>query len=173
MARKLIKRIMPDPEWIKTHKSLQILGTWIHDPNLWHLNRHCVASAVFIGLFMSFVPVPTQMIIAALAAVAFHANLPISVMLVWISNPLTMAPIFYFAYQVGLVVTNEPAAHFDFVLSWEWVTNGLAQIWFPFLVGCFVCGLFFGLLGSTAIRIFWRWYVVKRWHERRLKNAQS
>ena len=170
MPRKLFKRLMPSPETVKEHKSLQILGTLLHDPNLFHLNRRCVSAAFFIGIFMSFIPLPSQMIFAALAAMVFHANLPISVMLVWISNPITMPPMFYFAYRVGVVVTNEPATTFAFELSWQWLTHGIAQIWYPFLVGCLVCGLFFGLVASTAIRIFWRWYVVRRWHERRLKD---
>lgn len=171
MARKFIKRFLPDPEWIKKHDSVQILGNWIHDPNLWHLNRGSVSSAVFIGLFVAFIPLPAQMLIAGFFAVLFRANLPISMVLVWITNPVTMAPIFYLAYSVGCAVIGAPEHPFVFHLSWESLSQ-LVNIWKPFLLGCFLCGLFFALLGSTAARLLWRWYAIKRWHERRLKRKR-
>ena len=173
MARRLLKRYLPDPDRIKHHKSLQFLGSWIHNPNLWHLNRNSVASAVFIGLFVAYIPLPGQMIIAAFMAIVFHANLPISVSLIWITNPLTMPPLYYLAYKVGAAITGTTTGKFHFELSWEWVTNGLSHNWEPFVIGCLLTGIFFGLVGSTLIRVLWRWYVIRRWHERRLRRSGS
>ena len=172
MARKLIKRFTPSPEWVKKQHSLKVLGDWIHDPNLWHLNRHSVATAAFIGLFVAFIPLPAQMLIAAFLALLFHANLPISVALVWITNPFTMAPIFYIAYQVGTAVMGTPASQFAFEPTWQWLSSGLTKNWQPFLLGCLLCGLFFGLLASAAVRWAWRWHTIQRWHERRSKRNQ-
>ena len=172
MARKILKRFLPDPEWIKNQRSLQMFGTWLHDPNIWHLTRHSVASGTFIGLFLAFVPLPSQMVLAAAMAVLFRANLAISIALVWITNPLTIAPIFFMAYKVGTVFVGGSPEQFDFEVSWAWVANELAYIWQPLLLGCFLCGMFFGLLGQTLVKGLWRWYVVKRWHERRLRRQQ-
>lgn len=172
MARKILKRYLPDPEWIKRQRALAFLGEWVHDPNIWHLTRHSVAKAAFIGLFSAFIPVPTQMIIAGVLAVAFRANMAICLLGVWITNPLTMAPIFYMAYKVGAAVLGTPAKHFNFELSWDWVTGGLANIWEPFLLGCLLCGLFGGLLSSALVRLLWRWYAIHRWHQRRLRRAR-
>jgi hypothetical protein len=172
MARKLIKRWLPDPEWIKAQDSVRMLGDWIHDPNIWHLNRSSVSKAVFIGLFVAFIPLPAQMVIAGFLAVLFRANLPISVVLVWITNPVTMAPIFYLAYRLGCVFLGAPEHPFVFELSWQSLIQ-LEEIWKPFLLGCLVCGLFCGLLGSTISRILWRWHASKRWHERRLKRQRK
>jgi uncharacterized protein (DUF2062 family) len=80
---------------IKGHKNLSFLGEKLHDPNLWHLNRRSVSAAFAIGLFAAWIPTPGQMVIAAIIALYFRANLPISVALVWITNPLTMPPMFY------------------------------------------------------------------------------
>lgn len=167
MARKIIKRFIPGPDWVKKQRSLRFLGRWIHDPNIWHLNRHSVSNAVFIGLALAFFPLPLQMLLAAALAVLSRANLPLSVVLVWISNPLTMAPIFYSAYLVGLAVTGAPVNEFDFELSWNWLSHGLAAVWQPFLLGCLLCGLFFGSLGYATVRLAWRWHAIKRWQDRK------
>lgn len=172
MAKKFIQRFLPDQDYIKAHPSLRILGNWVHDANLWHLNRHSVSSAFFIGLFWCFIPVPSQMIMAGLSAMLLRANLPLSVALVWITNPLTMAPVFYFAYRVGVAITGSNYQGFAFELSWTWFSQGLADTWQPFLIGSVACGLFFGLLGSTTVRYLWRWHAVRRWHQRRLQRQQ-
>lgn len=171
MARKIIKRFLPDPDWVKEQKSLKLLDKWLHDPNLWHLNRHSVAAATFIGLFVAFIPLPTQMIIAALLAIMVRANLAISVVLVWISNPFTMGPMFYLAYKLGSVVIGTEATDLgSFELSWAWLQNGLQNNWQPFLLGCLLCGLFTGLLASTLVRLAWRQHAISRWKKRQRKR---
>lgn len=90
MPRRLFKRYMPDPESIRSQKSLRFLGKLTHDPNLWHLNRHSVSRAMAAGLFAAFIPMPMQMLLAAGLAVWIRSNLPISVGLVWLTNPITI-----------------------------------------------------------------------------------
>ena len=77
MPRRLFKRYMPDPESIRSQKSLRFLGKLTHDPNLWHLNRHSVSRAMAAGLFAAFIPMPMQMLLAAGLAVWIRSNLPI------------------------------------------------------------------------------------------------
>ena len=166
MARKLFERILPDPEWVKKHPSLQKLGDWLHDPHLWHITRHSASSAAFLGLFLAFMPLPIQMIVAVIAATWIRANLTITLILVWVTNPLTVVPIFFFAYKVGALILGAPTEAFSFELSWHWLTHGLLAIWQPFLLGCLICGLFFGLLGSAFIRVAWRHHTLRRWHQR-------
>ena len=166
MPRNLIKRFMPDPKKIRDHKHLKFLGTLLHDPNILHLNRRSVAVAFSVGLFSAFVPVPFQMVLAAIGAIVMRVNLPISVALVWVTNPLTMPPIFYFAYKVGTWILNAPLQKIEFQLSMEWLMHELGLIWQPFLLGCFVCGVVFALLGNVFIRVFWRIHVGRSWRKR-------
>lgn len=157
---------MPDHEVFKGHKNLQFLGDRLHDPNLWHLNRRSVSRAFAIGLFAAWIPLPSQMAIAAVAAFYFRANLPISVILVWISNPVTMPPLFYFAYRVGLWGLGMPPPAADFVFSLDGVMNGLGDIWQPFLFGCLIMGTVCSVLGYFGLRLFWRLHVVSEWEKR-------
>jgi uncharacterized protein (DUF2062 family) len=93
MPRKLIKKYMPDEHRFRTHRTLSWLGDHIHDPNLFHLTRKSVSRAVMVGIFCAFLPIPLQMLVAAIIAVVARSNLPISVSLVWLTNPLTMPPV--------------------------------------------------------------------------------
>ncbi|WP_144394323.1 DUF2062 domain-containing protein [Pleionea sediminis] len=169
MARKLIKKYLPDPSSVKDNRFLKIFGNALHDPQLWHLTRYSVAHAFSIGLFCAFIPVPFQMLIAAGAAILFRANLLLSIALVWVTNPLTMPVIFGFAYYVGTLFFPEASEAFQFELSWEWLKTSLGEIWQPFLLGCFVCGLVSAIIGHAAIRIFWRIHVAGQW---KLRAAQ-
>jgi len=162
---------MPDPAKVKNNPALHFLGDLLHDPNLFHLNRHSVSVAFFLGIFIAFFPIPGQMPIAAVAAFLFRCNLPLSVALVWISNPLTIPPIFYATYKFGTWILNSPPAEFAIELSWEWATQELINLWQPLLVGSLTCGLFFGILGYLCMQAFWRWHVVRNWEKRKRHRA--
>jgi hypothetical protein len=171
MAKKLIRRFMPDIHIIRTHRYLQFFGKLLHDPNLWHLNRHSVSGSVATGLFMAFVPIPFQMIPAAALAIMLRLNLPIAVALVWITNPITMPPVFYFCYKVGTWVLSRPEKRFSFELSWHWLGTELARIWEPFLLGCFIVGTVSAVIGYSSARALWRWHVIRDWERRRRERA--
>ncbi|MEQ1638234.1 MAG: DUF2062 domain-containing protein [Methylococcales bacterium] len=171
MPKEFLKKYMPDAEKIKQHKSLQFLGARLHEPNLWHLNRRSVAMAFAIGLFCAWIPTPTQMAIAAMAALYFRANLPISVGLVWITNPITMPPLFYFAYRVGLWVMGRPSPANDFEFSIDGLLNGLGGIWAPFLLGCLIVGIICAGAGYFGINYFWRKNIAHRWWRRQQLRA--
>lgn len=166
MPKKLIKRWLPDHHTIKSNKHLQIFGDVLHDANLWHLNRRSVAKAFAIGLFFAFIPVPFQMVLAAGTAIFLSANLPLSIGLVWISNPLTIPPIFYACYKLGTVLMGIPPQEFHFELSFEWLTSSLSSVAGPFLLGCGVCAVFFSVLGFITINSVWRYSVAQSWKKR-------
>ncbi|WP_284245740.1 DUF2062 domain-containing protein [Thalassotalea insulae] len=166
MPKKTIKKFMPDHHTIKSHKHLQIFGELLHNGNLWHLNRRSVAKAFAVGLFFAFVPVPFQMILSAGMAIIVHANLPLSIALVWITNPLTMPAIFYFCYLVGTWLLGAPEQKFVFEASWQWVVNSLSTIGPSFLLGCGVLATLFSILGYFGIQALWRYSVSKEWQKR-------
>ncbi|MCX2981415.1 DUF2062 domain-containing protein [Halieaceae bacterium IMCC14734] len=172
MPKRTFRRITPSPTRLRRISGLHLLGDWIYQPNLWHINRHSSAAAFFVGLFIAFMPVPGQMIFAALAAIWLRANLPLSVALCWITNPLTIGPIFFLAYKLGAVVLDMTPQPIEFELSWQWINNGLLKVWQPFLLGCLLCGTFFGCLGYFLVSVIWRWDVVRRWEIRKEQRAR-
>ncbi len=171
MPRKTLKSLLPSPARMRRNGSLSVLGEWVYAPYLWHLNRYSASMAFFVGLFLAFIPVPGQMLLAALGAVLLRCNLPLSVGLVWITNPLTVPAIFYIAYQVGALLIDVPVKDVQFEVSLEWLQNGLSSVWKPLVVGCLLCGLFFGSLGYFVINVLWRLRVGRAWRKRQADRA--
>ena len=160
---------MPDHHTIKNHKHLQFFGKLLHDGNLWHFNRRSVSGAFAVGFFCAFIPLPFQMVIAAAFAILSRVNLPISVSLVWLTNPVTMPPIFYSAYKVGAYIMGQEAITSDYKLTAEWFTEQLHLIWQPFLLGCLICGIISAFIAYTTIRLLWRLHIIHHIKERRLR----
>lgn len=171
MPKKLLKRLMPDPGTIKNNKHLSLLGSRLHDSNLWHLNRHSAAGAFGVGLFCAWLPIPFQMLAAALLAIVFRVNIPLSAVMVWLTNPLTMAPLFYFAYRLGSFLLDRPHHYKHFELSLEWLSSAMSSAAPPFLLGCLVMAVVSSATGFMLIHGLWRWTVSRRWKRRRRNRS--
>ncbi len=166
MPKKLIRRYLPHHSHVTSHKCLQIFGSLLHDPNLFHLNRHSVSTAFAIGCFCAFIPLPFQMVIATFFAILLRANILVSFITVWITNPLTIPPIFYTAYQFGAWLLDTPVQPFTFELSVTWLTEKLLLNWKPFLTGCFAMGVISATTAYITIQLLWRWSISHRWKNR-------
>ena len=172
MPKNYLKKYIPNPEKLKENKALAILGSQIYEANLWHLNRRSVARAFFNGLFWAFIPMPFQMLAAALLSIPLRANIPLSIALVWITNPITMPFVFYFNYKVGSLILGNSHDK-EFQLSVEWIWEKMEHIWLPLYTGSVVSGLVVGAISYVVITILWRLHVVKRWQERKLRNQSK
>lgn len=156
---------MPSPRSIRENRRFSVFGKLLHDPNLWHLNRRSAAGAFGVGLFMMYMPPIGQMFMAAAAAVVLRVNLPISVTLVWITNPLTIPPMFYFAYLVGCAILGAPAVGFslEFWADWRnWVT-----VLAPLALGMLVCASVCSAAGYLGIQALWRWNLAREIRHRK------
>jgi len=167
MPRKILKRFMPDHKTMREHPHLKKFGQRLTEPKLWHLNRRSVALGLALGLFIAFMPILGQMFVAAALAIIIRVNLPVAVMAVWISNPLTIAPLYFFTYKVGSWILQLPVEQHAFTLSWEWFTHEFLLIWQPFLLGSIVCGIIAALLGILSTRLVWRLIVIRNWLKRK------
>lgn len=169
MPKRLFKKFSPHPDTITQNKYMRYLGSSLFLPALWHFNRHSVAKAFAIGLACMWVPFPGQSIIAAALAILFRANIPMSVALVFVTNPVTGPPMFYGAYAMGAHLLNQPQIpHFE--MNIEWLEQTLGQIWEPMVVGCLVVALISALIGYYGIQAFWRFHVHQKLKERRVRQ---
>lgn len=130
--RKWLKQHLPKRETFKNHRRLQGFGKVLTDPNLWHLNRRSASRGVAVGLFVTFLPIPFQLLMSAGAAIICRANLPLAVILSVINNPFTFVPINYFIYRLGKGILREQSKN-GFV-DFKWQIDSISHAWSSFLI---------------------------------------
>ncbi len=158
MPRKKLKKILPSHEKIKDQKYLKIFGSFLQKREIWSISRKKVVLAVLIGIFVACLPMPLQMVLSSLLAIIFNANLPLSFTLIFISNPITMPPLFYFEYQIGkLIIKPENPIEFDFDSMYDNFGNIALSLW----GGALVVGIFSSVICAILVNFFWIYSVRK------------
>ena len=168
---KLRSRLARRDEFLQ-HPRLRWLGARLNDPNLWHLGRRSVAGACGLGLFIAFVPVPIHMLLVPPLAIWLRVNLPVAISVIWVSNPVTMAPLLYLAYRIGCTLTGEVWVPGKITVepTLASVVSLFHEIWLPLAVGALACGMMAGTLGYGLVQILWRVRVALRLRQRRLQR---
>jgi hypothetical protein len=95
------------------------------------------------------------------------ANLPIAMVIIWISNPVTIPPIFFLTYKLGSYILGSEIGEFSVELSWQWFSQLGTDILLPLAVGSLLCGAALASSGYFFILYLWRWKVVKNWEIRK------
>jgi uncharacterized protein (DUF2062 family) len=170
MPRKFFKRISPAKQELMDNRWLKLFSDFAHKAHVWHISRRSVSRAVMIGVFCAFIPLPIQMFLAIGFCIWIRANLPISVFIVWLTNPLTMAPIFYATYLFGAFMLDVEPINFEFQMSWQWLEDRFYLVWKPLLLGSLTTGIFCAAVGYTAVDLLWRRHAIKRWQNRHRKT---
>ena len=174
MPRKIIRRYLPDMRELLNRPSLGWIRSLPQDPNLLHLNRHSVSLAVFIGIFCAFVPIPIQTLMVIAMCFWLGANLPLAMLIIWMSNPLTIPPMFYLTYKLGSYILGTTLGDFSVTLSWEWFSQLGSEILLPLFVGSLLAGTVLASIGYFFVLFLWRWKVIKDWeHRKDLRQAKK
>jgi uncharacterized protein len=165
--RNLFKRFLPHKEHIQKQSGLHLFSDYLHDPNIWHIHRRSSAGGAAIGMFCAFIPFPVQTITSAALAILLRMNLPIAVVFSLFSNPVTIPPLFFFAYQFGSKLLGLEEKEVQFTFTWDWISSTFVHIWEPLILGCFLLGTISSLLTYLIIRLIWRINAVSKWEKRR------
>ncbi len=148
---------------------------WIRNtfaqPMVWHLNRRSVAGGVAVGLFVSWVPVPLQMLLAAVLAAVLRVHVPVSVVMVWFTNPLTFAPLLYAAWRSGSMILGKPVFAEPLSFSTYSILDKAGQAWPTLLAGMLFCAALSAVIGFTVTMLVWRIHAIRRWKLRRSRRA--
>lgn len=132
-------------------------------------SANSIAWGVALGVFIGLTPtVGFQMIIAAFLATLFRVNRLAAIVPVWISNPFTIAPIYYLNFRVGATFLPVEGAtrvreHFalvaermsDISITDLFATTGAAlgemgRLGFDILAPLFAGSIVVGALGAAA-----------------------
>jgi len=181
MARKFFRKYLPSADRIKNDRLLKRFGSVLHQPSLWHLNRHSVARGVAVGLFWAWIPLPLQSPFSIACAIKVRGNVPLAYVMTWISNPLTLLPSVYVCYQIGAFVTGrEPVGRVvhDIIHQPGWrasrayVRDNWTIVW-PFFPGCIIFGLMCSVVGYLAVHLLWRWNLIRRMNARGIRLKRN
>ena len=149
------------------------LQPFLDHPNLFHLNRNSISRAVGVGIFCAFIPLPIQTLITMFMCLIVGANLPLAVIVIWISNPITIPPMFFLTYKLGSLLLDREVMSFSVSLSWDWFSRLGEEILVPLFVGSFLSGLVLGIFGYRLVLFLWRWQVIKDWETRRIERKKD
>lgn len=135
---------------------------------LWSFRVENAVPAIYAGAILTLLPIyGLQIAIAFLLALLLRANLPILVGLQVVSNPLTVIPIWFAAYQIGrhflgvLGIEASPLARAEVRTlltnfmqgNWNENLDRLLSVFGVTSFGAIIMGTFFGMVGSIAYRI--------------------
>ena len=183
--KRRLRALLPDPERLQENRWLRWLGPALQRRHLWHFSRKGVALGVALGVFFGLLIPVAQIPAAATGAVVLRANLPMAVASTLVTNPVTFAPVYLAAYQIGRLVLGEdaaPAAQDDAarapaVLASEpaqdasWLAR-LGSVGKPLVVGLGILAVGCGALVYVLISAGWALRV--RWKRRRqLRQRQA
>ena len=156
-----LKKYLPTSKQIAEIRALSFLRHLLLEPNLWHMNRYSLSFGFLIGGICCFLPIFFQTVPCVLLCVWIRCNVPVAVLLVWISNPITIGPMMYFAYRVGLWIIGSEQKITLLNPSLEWFIDQLSIIWQPLIVGSLACGVAFGMAGFIVIQLYYRWRIAR------------
>jgi uncharacterized protein (DUF2062 family) len=180
MPRKFFRKYLPNHESVRNNRHIARFGSFLHHPNLWHLNRHSVAGGVAVGMFSGLVPGPFQMLTAALLAVPLRVNLPVALATTLYTNPFTIGPLYVLAYLIGRLIMGGGGAPLAPPPEIQWSQIGASLDAFlhwtlsmgtPLAVGLLALALGLAALGYACVQIGWRAYVIRAWRRRRISRS--
>jgi len=129
-----------------------IRGSWLHrrvgdrllDHGLWQPEREAVARGLAIGTFFSMLPMPMQMLPAAVGAVFARGNLPCAILCCWITNPITAPVVLVLQIQIGFYLLGKGTGWRYLLEHGAWDLMMKAPV--PLLVGALVTGSTFAVI---------------------------
>ncbi len=169
--RRVKKWLRPLPRRTNVHRYPVLkwfAGTARRHSYLWSFRTRQMRSAIFVGLIIALMPlVGLQMFLVFFLALGFRANLPVIVALQWISNPLTMGPIYYADYKIGMAIMElfgvSPEPNPLLQSNYDWTHFELVDIvdlldtFPPMMLGGCTFGIFAGFLAASSYKWLAKW----------------
>jgi len=147
MIRKTLKKTS------KSEKFKSLLKKYKVPQHYLATNRRMVSRAVFLGIFIAFIPMPLQMLAVLAFMPILRFNVPIALAMCWLSNPFTMPPMYYMEYITGTFLLGIDVV--DVEMSIEWFSNNIDDIFIPLYVGTFFFSSIVSSLAYWTVNHFW------------------
>jgi uncharacterized protein len=155
-----IRRQTPGRDEILATRWLKPVSPYLSDDRLWTLERQSVARGVAMGLFMGLLMPVAQILFAVAGAAVIRGHVPISAACTLVTNPLTVPPIYYAAYQLGEAMLPR-----GLNISWlqtdaqHWLAQGLnwaVTHGTPLMAGLLVMASVSAMVGFASVQMLWK-----------------
>lgn len=172
---RFMRRHAPSRDQVLESRWLRPFGTRIRQSDLWRFTRRSVPRGAAIGLFVGIVlMIPgLQIVGAALVSAPLRGNIPIAAAMTFLSNPAT-TPFFLVAainlgnrlgFQADLASLEALRASHASLGRWlSWLLSDAAP---AMITGLLVIGAAVAFVGYWVALVGWRWWVGRRWRQRR------
>jgi uncharacterized protein (DUF2062 family) len=94
-------RFLKHPRKLKHSGLMRWFALHFLNKRVWKPTQHTFSGGMAIGTFITLQLLPIQMPSATILAAIFRVNIPIALVMCWLSNPVTMAALVPLEYQVG------------------------------------------------------------------------
>jgi hypothetical protein len=118
-----------------------------------------ISRGVLIGLFIAFIPMPMQMAAVLLFVPFVRFNVPIGLAMCWLSNPITMPPMYYMEYLTGSYLLGMKPEPVEMTL--EWFKNNIDAIFIPLYFGTAIYSIFGSITAYFLVNYLWKLSVEK------------
>ena len=95
--------------------------------------RKMVSRGVSIGLFIAMIPMPFQMLAVLLAIPFLRFNVPVALVMCWVTNPFSMPFIYYIEYITGSYFLGIEVQNVEMTI--QWFQSNLSNIIYPLYLG--------------------------------------
>ena len=172
MRIETLKKCLPTREHIESKSLLRPLRPLLRHPELWHVERRGMRVATAIGVGCAWIPLPVQMLVAVLLAIPMRANVPIAVATTFVTNPLTVGPMFYYSFKLGAWILGMDPVSDDLEFGFRLFIEKTNHILLPLMLGCLLCACVSIPLAWITAHILWRVHAVRRWRRRHDRRGQ-
>jgi len=155
MARRLIRRWLPDARTVRESPALRWLGPLLGRPWLWRFTRRGVALGLAAGMFFGLLLPLGQSLFSGALAILLRANLPAAVLATFVSNPLTTPGIVVAGYYVGTLALGLPFSPPGDEAGMPW-SERIAAMGAPLLAGLLIVASSAALLAYAGVLVAWR-----------------
>lgn len=173
----LIRKYTPTREQMANNRFLAPIAHRFLTPELWRFTRRSVPRGVALGLFAGFIIPVGQIFLAAFLALPARANVPLSALVTFVTNPFTYAFWIVIANRVGAFVLKVDSfaggmANDELASGrWAWVIEAF-EVAGVTTFGFVVMAIVSSALGYVVSSFVWRFMVAKK-RRKRLRRMEQ
>jgi len=135
------------------------------------INRRMITRGVWVGLFWGFIPMPMQMLAVMATTPFLRFNVPIAISMVWLSNPITMPPMYYMEYLTGNFILGREGIE-NIELTLDWFTTHMGDIFVPLYVGTAFYSIVVSSIVYVVLNRLWITSVKSEKHQREKERRE-